>query len=217
MRLIPSALQAKLDSGVTTLARAFIVRRRDGVVQGFTDHDEDIVVDGVTCRAATGLSASEATAELGLAVQGADVFGALAGDALSEADLAAGRYDAATIELYIVDWSEPALFVLLVRGAVGEVRREGAAFTAERRAGGASPRPARPISATRAARSTSTIRRSAARARSQASPARRCSTPQASTPSTMAPSPPASSRSPPAPMPGSRSRSRSIASMRAAF
>ncbi len=43
MRAVPAALQSKLDSGVTTLCRCWIVTRRDGVVQGFTDHDEDVV------------------------------------------------------------------------------------------------------------------------------------------------------------------------------
>ena len=133
MRTIPTALQAKLDSGVTTLCRCWIVTRRDGVVQGFTDHDQDIVLDGVTCRAGTGLSGSEATEQLGLAVQGSDISGALADDALTEADLAAGRYDAAAIEVFLVDWSDPALKVLLMKGALGEVRREGAAFAAELR------------------------------------------------------------------------------------
>src|SRR5205814_5193315 len=101
-----TALQAKLDAGITTLCRCWIVTRRDCVVQGFTDHDEDIVLDGVTCRAGTGLSGSEATEQLGLAVQGSEISGALADDALAEADLAAGRYDAAAIEVFIVDWSE---------------------------------------------------------------------------------------------------------------
>ena len=133
MRTIPAALQAKLDSGVTTLCRCWIVTRRDGVVQGFTDHDEDVVVDGVTCRAGTGLSGSEATEQLGLAIQGSEISGALADEALSEADLAAGRYDAASIEVHLVDWTEPALKVLLMKSVLGEVRREGAAFTAELR------------------------------------------------------------------------------------
>jgi hypothetical protein len=61
MRSIPSALQAKLDSGATTLARCWTVTRRDGVVLGFTDHDGDLAVGGSTCRAATGFTASEAT------------------------------------------------------------------------------------------------------------------------------------------------------------
>ncbi len=40
-------------------------------------------------------------------------------------------YDAAAIELWLVDWSEPTLCVQLAAGTLGEVRREGAAFTAE--------------------------------------------------------------------------------------
>jgi uncharacterized phage protein (TIGR02218 family) len=133
MRLIPSALQAKLASGVTTLCRCWIVTRRDGVVLGFTDHDADVALGAVTCRAATGLNASEATARLGLQVDGTEIAGALADDALAEDDLAAGRYDAAAVEVHLVDWSEPALHVLLARGVLGEVARAGAAFTAELR------------------------------------------------------------------------------------
>jgi uncharacterized phage protein (TIGR02218 family) len=133
VRSIPPALQAKLDSGVTTLARCWIVTRRDGVTLGFTDHDDDLVIDGVTCHADTGLTASEATARLGLQVDGAEISGALADDSLAEHDLAAGHYDAADVAVHLVDWSEPSLRVLLQKGVLGEVRREGAAFTAELR------------------------------------------------------------------------------------
>ncbi len=131
MRSIPFALQAKLDSGVTTLARCWLITRKDGERQGFTEHDEDVVLGDVTCRAGTGLSGSEATQKLGLAVDGSELAGALADDSLNEADLAAGRYDAAAVELWLVDWSEPELCVLLAKGSLGEVKREGAAFTAE--------------------------------------------------------------------------------------
>jgi uncharacterized phage protein (TIGR02218 family) len=133
MKAIPPALQAKLDAGVTTLARCWIVTRRDGVMLGFTDHDEDIVLDGIVCRANTGLNSSEATARLGLSIDGAEIAGVLADDSLTEADLAAGRYDAAAVATHLVDWSEPSLDVLLASGIIGEVRREGASFTAEMR------------------------------------------------------------------------------------
>lgn len=133
MRAVPTALQDKLNSGVTTLCRCWVLTRADGGVLGFTDHDEDIVLDGVTCRAGTGLSASEATAQLGLAVTAAEIAGALNDDALNEADLAAGRYDAASVEVHLVDWSEPDLRVLVGKGKIGEVRREGASFIAELR------------------------------------------------------------------------------------
>ena len=131
MRSISPALQAKLNSGVTTLARCWIVTRRDGVTMGFTDHDSDLTVAGTLCHAGTGLTASEATARLGLQVDGSEIAGALANDSLAEGDLAAGHYDAADIEVHLVDWSEPSLSVLLAKGVLGEVRREGKAFSAE--------------------------------------------------------------------------------------
>ena len=131
MRPVPSPMQLKLNSGATTLCRCWVIRRADGITQGFTDHDEDVVLDAITCRAGSGLTGSEVTQNLGLAIDSSEFSGALADDALNEADLAAGRYDAAVAEIWLVDWIEPALRVLLAKGTLGEVRREGRAFTAE--------------------------------------------------------------------------------------
>lgn len=133
MRDIPSALQARLDSGITTLAHCWKLARRDGVVQGFTDHDDDLLVDGVTYRAGTGFTSSEAASRFDLSVDGTEIAGALSDDALSESDLAAGRYDAASIESWLVDWSDVSLRVLVARSTLGEVKREGQAFSAELR------------------------------------------------------------------------------------
>jgi uncharacterized phage protein (TIGR02218 family) len=133
VKTIPPALQVKLDTGATTLCRCWVVTRADGLVQGFTDHDEDVALDAVTCRAGTGLAAAEATQALGLAVTATEVAGALGADTLNEDDLAAGLYDAADVAVWLVDWSEPALRVLMAKAALGEVRREGEAFVAELR------------------------------------------------------------------------------------
>jgi uncharacterized phage protein (TIGR02218 family) len=131
MRIIPPTLQAKLDTGVTTLCRCWIVTRTDGATQGFTDHDEDVPLGDVVCRAGSGLSGSEATQKLGLAVDSSEISGALSDGTLNESDLAAGRYDGAAVELWLTDWSEPDLRVVLAKGTLGEVKREGTAFTAE--------------------------------------------------------------------------------------
>ena len=133
MRTVPSALQAKLDSSVTTLCRCWVIRRSDGVTQGFTDHDEDVVLGDTDCRAGSGLSGTEALQKLGLAVDSSELSGALADETLNEADLAAGRYDGAVVDVWLVDWTEPDLRVLLAKGTLGEVSREGSAFTAELR------------------------------------------------------------------------------------
>ncbi|MCZ8314359.1 DUF2163 domain-containing protein [Phreatobacter sp.] len=133
MRMLPPGLQARLDTGCTTLATAWIVRRRDDVVLGFTDHDADLVVDGVTCRAASGFDASAAAEKLGFATATAEIAGALVDEASSEADLRAGRYDGASVEVHVVDWQAPELSLHLSTLTLGAVTREGPAFRAELR------------------------------------------------------------------------------------
>ncbi len=133
MRTLPPAFAAALAGGVTTLARCWRLTRTDGVVVGLTEHDEDLTVDGTLFRAAGGVAGTESRAALGFAVDGSELSAALSGDALDEADLAAGRFDGAEAELLLADWSSPASFVRLRRGRIGEVRREDGAFAAELR------------------------------------------------------------------------------------
>jgi uncharacterized phage protein (TIGR02218 family) len=131
MRTLPPALAAHLATGATTLCRCWRLTRRDGTVRGFTDHDEDLVFDGTTFRAGTGFEGSELETRLGLAITGTEIHGALADASLNESDLAAGRYDDAKVELFLVNWTDAEQRLLLRVGHLGEVRREGAAFAAE--------------------------------------------------------------------------------------
>jgi uncharacterized phage protein (TIGR02218 family) len=131
MRILPPALAAHLASGATTTCRCWRLTRRDGTVEGFTDHDEDLAFGGTTFRAGTGFEGSELEARFGLAVTGTEIHGALADESLTEADLAAGRYDDAKVELFLVHWADVAQRLLLRVGHLGEVRREGMAFAAE--------------------------------------------------------------------------------------
>ncbi|TCK31302.1 putative phage protein (TIGR02218 family) [Ancylobacter aquaticus] len=133
MRDVPAGLAASLASGVTTLARCWRLTRRDGVVIGLTEHDEDLSVDGTLFRAASGVSGSEDASALGFAVGGGEMSAALTSALIDEADLDAGRYDGAGIELLLADWSAPDHFLLLRRASLGEVRRSEGSFTAELR------------------------------------------------------------------------------------
>jgi len=133
MKTLPSGMQARLDTGATTLCWCWKLTRADGRVIGFTDHDRDLTVDGVTYEAATGFTASEVKSTASLAVDDLEVDGALSSDTLTEDDLQAGLWDGAAVELRRVDWSDPSLFVLMRKGAIGEVRRGRSAFTAELR------------------------------------------------------------------------------------
>jgi uncharacterized phage protein (TIGR02218 family) len=125
MRDLPPALAAHLGEGVTTLCRCWRLTRTDGAVLGFTDHDRDLLFDGVVHAAATGLDAAEAAAELGFAVGGGDVAGALSAAGLTDEDIAAGLYDDATVETWLVNWASPDERVLLATASIGEIRRTG--------------------------------------------------------------------------------------------
>ncbi|WP_132254819.1 DUF2163 domain-containing protein [Methylobacterium segetis] len=133
MRDLPPALAARLAAGATTLCHCWSLTRRDGLRLGFTDHDRDLTLGGLVHAARTGLAAAEASAELGFAVSGGDVSGALTALGLTEADIAAGLYDGAAVETWLVDWAEPEARLLLDVASLGEIRRAGDAFVAELR------------------------------------------------------------------------------------
>jgi uncharacterized phage protein (TIGR02218 family) len=100
---------------------------------GFTDHDRDLAFDGTTFLARSGLDASEATAELSLAVAGAEVAGALTADGLSPSALEAGLFDGAEVESFLVNWSDTGQRHLLAKATIGEISRRDGAFVAELR------------------------------------------------------------------------------------
>lgn len=123
-----------LRHDLTTLAFCWRLRRRDGIAIGFTTHDRDLVIKGLVYRAAPGMLPSAIALSDGFEADTMDVAGALSGDAISERDLAAGRWDGAGVTLFAVDWTDPegeSLFI--TRGELGDVRIEDGAFTAELR------------------------------------------------------------------------------------
>lgn len=126
-------LDAHLEAGVTTLARAWSIDRSDGVTLGFTDHDRDLAFAGIAFRAGSGLSARALEQTAGLAVDNTEALGALSDAALTEPDLAAGRYDGAGLRIWWVNWADPRARRLVFRGSLGEVSRAGIAFRAELR------------------------------------------------------------------------------------
>lgn len=126
-------LLAHLETGATSVCRAWAIARADGVVMGFTDHDRDLAFDGVVFRAGTGLSARALQQTTGLSVDNTEAAGALSDAAVTEADLLAGRYDGAGLRVWTVNWADPAQRMLVFRGTLGEIVRAGGAFRAELR------------------------------------------------------------------------------------
>ena len=88
----------------------------------FTDHDTDIVVDGNVYIAASGFSRTALATNAGLAVDNADLDGLLISDVIMPEDLRAGRFDYASLDIFLVNYTAPADGkIQLQRGILGEV------------------------------------------------------------------------------------------------
>jgi uncharacterized phage protein (TIGR02218 family) len=131
MKALPPALQAHLDSGATTLAWCWRIARRDGAVFGFTDHDRPLAYDGTDYEPHSGFAAAELRHRADLSVDAQEAEGALSSDRITETDILDGRWDGAEVEVWRVNWEDPAQRVLMRRGTLGQVRRGRAAFVAE--------------------------------------------------------------------------------------
>lgn len=129
---LPAGFAARLAAEATTLAFCWRVVRADGVALGFTSHDRDLDVDGFTYRATPGIAPSAVQLSGGLDIDSMDIAGALSADAITEADLSAGRYDGAWVSLFLVDWeAADAGRIPLMRGTLGAITHGETSFSAE--------------------------------------------------------------------------------------
>lgn len=123
-----------VERDLTSLAFCWRLERRDGVALGFTTHDRDLVIGHVVYRAAPGMLPSSIALSDGFDANSLDVAGALTADAISAADLVAGRWDGAAVKIFAVDWEVPdGEQLALARGELGDVSLAGNGFTAELR------------------------------------------------------------------------------------
>ena len=117
---------------LTSLALCWRLERLDGAGIALTSHDTPLTSDGVRYDPAPGMTPASVTRSLGLQPQSAEAAGALDSDALSQADLALGRWDGAQVQMTIADWRDgSAEPVALVGGVIGSVSIRGEGFSAE--------------------------------------------------------------------------------------
>jgi uncharacterized phage protein (TIGR02218 family) len=116
------------------MALCWRLDRADGVTLGFTAHDLDLAIGGVLYSARPGMLPSAISQSDGFDVDTLDLDGALTDDAITEDDLAAGRWDGAPLTLFAADWSDPSAPTLAIAaGELGDVTIRDGAFTVELR------------------------------------------------------------------------------------
>ncbi|QQR68863.1 MAG: DUF2163 domain-containing protein [Alphaproteobacteria bacterium] len=134
MKTAGSSLATHIAGETTTLATCWKVTRRDGSIFGFTDFDKDLTVESLLYQARSGYTRSAIHTIANLAVDNLDIESAIDSETLSAADLRAGVWDGATVEIFLVNWSNLANGkIILKRGTIGEVELKDTVFRAEMR------------------------------------------------------------------------------------
>lgn len=127
MRLIPSQFQ----EDVTTTCHCWRLVRADGFQIGLTDHDQSLVIDGLTYQPGAALNAGAFTSTRDLRPSRADASGALTSDAITEEDLIEGKWDGARVDVFRADWNDPSAHVLIWSGRLSEITHSDAEFSVE--------------------------------------------------------------------------------------
>lgn len=120
-RVIPPAMRRALEDGVSHFCRCWFIRRRDGETLGLTDYDRPLRFNHIDFIADAAISLSALDARLGLDASQPQAQGVLSSNALTEADLAAGLYDDAAFDLWLVDWQAPENRMLLMAGRFDKI------------------------------------------------------------------------------------------------
>lgn len=126
MKTISIALKAHLALEVTTLVACVRVTQvgvgSPSLSLGFTEHDKELVVDGLTYRPPTGVSPTDVVSTSDMAVDNVTLRGATVADAITAEDIRAGRWDFATAEQFLVNWQDLSQGKLYQRyGDIGEI------------------------------------------------------------------------------------------------
>lgn len=127
-----SALRAHMAGETTSLASCVRITRTDGGVYAFTDHDTDVVWDGVTHSAQGGYVPTTIVTTAELAVDNLSAAGPFAVGGVLKADLTAGLYDYAEVWVYDLNYAGTWQGAMVhAAGRWGEVKYGDHRFEAE--------------------------------------------------------------------------------------
>lgn len=116
----------------TSRAHTWKITRRDGHVFAFVSSDVNYIWGGLTYKACKSLnpSASDSSSSLG-DVGSMELMGLIEDDSITEADIYAGLFDDAFVEVWSVDYSGTDIPRRLSAGRIGNLSHAGARFNAE--------------------------------------------------------------------------------------
>ena len=133
MKILSPEIKDHITKETTTLCRCWIIKTIDGHELGFTDHDVDITLNGVTCEKNSGIDSSDIEERIGLSTNTNEISGALQSDCITTQDINDGKYDNAQISTFIVNWQNLTQNFLDQVSLVGEIFQEDGNYRMEMR------------------------------------------------------------------------------------
>lgn len=131
-KTLTAPIALHIAAAVQSLCSCWKITRTDGVILTFTDAQSPVVVNGVTYASAVGFDPSAVETTTVMAVDNLEVSGLLTLNFITAADVSAGVYDAAEIELFYVNRLDPNSGTLpMKRGTVGQITWQQGTFKAE--------------------------------------------------------------------------------------
>lgn len=126
------ALLGHYQEETQSITRCVRIERRDGVVIGLTDHDTDLVVQGILYKSAVGYTPTAIQSNDNLSVNNIDVEGILAVAGVGRDDIAGGLFDYARVFVFEVNYNHLSQGILpLVTGFWGESKLQENKYTTE--------------------------------------------------------------------------------------
>lgn len=137
-RTIDVTTAAMIASDEHTRARCVYMQLQDGTRFGFTDHDEDLVIDivdisdvPVTYRADLGMMPSDIVQSMDMSADSCEIAGPLS-DVITRAGIIGRRYNRAIVRIFDVDWTSGyPVPVPLLSGNVADARCSDSKFIME--------------------------------------------------------------------------------------
>lgn len=132
MKKISDNLKSHIESNLTTLAQCYFLRRKDGVEQCLTDCGFDLLIEGSLYKSSNSFNASSIETSASMAVDNLEIEGVIDSTMLKAEDIEAGRYDYAYVEIFLINYKQPADGKLILKtGYIGEIKTKDVHFTAE--------------------------------------------------------------------------------------
>jgi uncharacterized phage protein (TIGR02218 family) len=132
-------IQTNLNSEVQTLARFWKITRQDNVSLGFTNYSQNLTIDGLIYKAATGFTATAIQADVDVNPINMELSSILNENGIKADDMKRGIYDYARVKVFMANYlslpssltESPPNYLPLVTGIIGKVSYSEDSFKAE--------------------------------------------------------------------------------------